>query len=317
MENIPISDMRSFALAGHTSSGKTALADALLYNLGVNDRIGSVDNGSSMSDFMDEEKSRKITTFAKPFGAVYKGAGGRKSGMIFVDTPGYMDFYGQVVAGLRAVDTVLVAVDAASGVQVGTRHVWKDSGKNALARAIVITGLDKENTDFQKVLGEVQSAFGDGCVPVTLPLSDLSGVVDVLGSGDVPPDTAGQAEECKSKLIELAAETDDTLIEKFLGGEELSADEIASGLRSAVAGGGLVPVFVCVGPKDVGISELLESMVRLFPAPSDREQRDAEGNEISTAEDAPFAGIVWRTANDAFVGQLAFIRVLEIGRAHV
>jgi len=235
---------------------------------------------------------------------------GRKVGVSFVDTPGYMDFFGQVISGLRAADCAVVVVDASSGVQVGTRRVWNCcNDRNVRARAFVVTGLDKDNTDFAATVGQIQDVFGSQCSPVVFPTADASAVVDILGGGDIPEDLAGQVEESKGSLIELAAETDDTLIEKYLNGEELSPDEIGSGLVSAVASGGLVPIFACVAAKDVGIDEFMDGVVRLLPPPTSCVKRDAEGNDIDPDPSAPFVGLVWRTVNDPFVGQLSFIRV--------
>ncbi|MCK5849721.1 MAG: elongation factor G [Kiritimatiellae bacterium] len=310
MDNIPVADTRNFVLLGHTGSGKTSLVDALLFKLGLNDRLGSVDAGSSMADYTDEEKGRKTTTFAKPFVASYKTSTGKKRDLIFTDTPGYVDFYGQVIAGVRSAETGLIVVDAVSGIQVVTRRAWAACESKGLARAIVITALDHDNTDFSKILGDIQSAFGSKCVPVVLPLSDRSGVVDILAATDVPDDLSAQVEECKGGLVELAAETDDSLIEKFLGGEELSADEIADGLRDAVNTGRLVPVFVCMSLKDIGVIELLDGICRLCPSPLDHPAKDVEGNVIASGGTDPFAGFVWRTVNDPFVGQLAFVKVL-------
>ena len=310
MNNIAIEDIRNFVIMGHTGSGKTTLTDAFLFKLGLNDRLGSVDAGSSMADTMEEEKTRKITVFGKPFTAPWKRSGGKTAGLIFTDTPGYMDFFGQVLAGLRSADAGLIAVDAVSGIQVGTRQAWWAARKSGLARGIVITGMDKDNADFAGTVQGIQSVFGAGCVPVLMPLPDGSGVVDVLGSKEVPAALAAEVEATKGSLVELAAETDDSLIEKFLGGEDLSADEISDGLRAAVLGGGLVPIMACAAPADVGVEEVLECVCRLFPAPQDREITDAEGNPIATGADDPFVGQVFRTVNDPFVGQLTFVRVM-------
>ncbi len=310
MDNIPVADTRNFAVMGHTGSGKTTLVDGLLFKLGLNDRLGQVDNGSSMADFTDEEKGRNITIFSKPFAGPYKATNGKQRALTFVDTPGYMDFYGQVISACRATETALVAVDAVSSVQVGTRQVWKHAKNAGLARAFVITGLDRDNSDYDKVVGDIQSAFGSGCVPVVLPMPDASAVIDVLAAKDVEGDIAAQVEESKGALVELAAETDDTLIEKFLGGEELSADEIAGGLRAAVASGGLCPIFVTMPLKDIGVTELLDGVSRLLPSPADVDVADKEDNAVNTAADAPFTGFVWRSVNDPFVGQLNFVRVL-------
>ncbi len=308
MSGIPVSDVRTFGLMGHTSSGKTTLADALLYKLGVNSRMGSVDSGSSMGDYSDEEKDRKITISAKPFTATHN-SGGKQTRLVFIDTPGYMDFFGEVLCACRACETGLIAIDAASGIQVGTHKVWKACERNGLARSIVVTGLDKENTDFSKILSDIQSTFGDSCVPVTLPLPDGSGVVDVLGEGEAPDALKQQVEDAKAGLTERAAETNDALIEKFIGGEALSADEIADGLRKAVAEGGLVPVFVCMPLKELGIEELMAGARRFFPSPGDRELTDKGGDVLNADANAELLAQVWRSVNDPYVGQLSFVRI--------
>ena len=309
MKDIAVADVRSFALMGHTGSGKTVLTDALLLKMGINDRLGSVDAGSSMSDSTVEEKERKISIFSSPFSGSHKTGTGRQIAVNVIDTPGYMDFYGQVVAASRSVETGLIVVDASSGVQVGTRRAWKLAVKQGLSRAIVITGLDRDNTDFAKTLEDVQTAFGNNCVPVVLPAAD-GGVVDILGVKHAPDDVAAQVEEIKGSLVELAAETDDTLIEKFLGGEDLSPDEIGLGLREAVSSGGLVPVFVCCALKDLGVSELLDGAARLLPSPEANARKDNHGEPIPCGASDPFVGLVWRTVNDPFVGQLTFLRVM-------
>lgn len=301
--------IRNFFMAGHTGSGKTTLTDALLFKLGLNDRLGSVDSGSSMADYTEEEKSHKITIFSKPFAGNYKGGDGKQYRMVFTDTPGYMDFFGQVVSAARSAETCMLVVDASSGVQVGARKIWRYCNKEGLARGIVITGLDKENVDFEKTLSEVQSAFGDHCVPVVIP-GDEGNFIDVLAAKDVAGSAAARAEELKGSLVELAAETDDTMIEKFLGGEDLAPEEIANGLRKAVAGATFVPVFACSPKQESGVNEMLNGIARLFPSPADTERKDKDGGAIGVKTDDPFVGFVWRTVNDPFVGQLAFVRVL-------
>jgi elongation factor G len=311
MKNVAISQVRNFALLGHTGSGKTTLADALLFKLGLNDRMGDVEAGSSMADYTDEEKSRKITIFSKPFGGTFKSGGGKEAGVVFIDTPGYMDFFGQTLSALSATDAGLILVDATSGVQVGTQRVWRSSSRNGVnARGFVVTGLDKDNADYRATLSAIQSAFGNTCVPVVIPTPDGTEVVDVFAAKEIPESVAAEVEELKGSLIELAAETDDTLIEKFLDGQDLSPDEIASGLVDAVSTGGFVPVFACVAPKGVGVDELLEGIVRLFPSPGARERKNTEGEVIDVSPDSPLVAQVWRTVNDPFVGQLTFTRVI-------
>ena len=307
MKNVEVANTRTFAVMGHTGSGKTALIDALLFKLGVNDRLGSTDNGSSMADWTDSEKSRKITLQTKPFSALYKTKAGYDAYVTFCDTPGYIDFYGQVIAASRVCESCLLVIDATSGIQLGTSKAWARANELGAPYAIVVTGLDRENADFGKVVGQIQETWGAHCLPVVLPAPD-GGVADVL-AGPVPDALADQAEELSGRLTEIAAETDDSLIEKYLGGEELKPEEVASGLRKAVLSRKLVPIFACMPLKDKGITELLEGVLRLLPSPLDRKMKDSEGNDIDPSPDAPFAGFVWRTVSDAYVGQLTFLRV--------
>ncbi|MDD4872557.1 MAG: elongation factor G [Kiritimatiellae bacterium] len=309
MNDIPVSDVRNFVIMGHTGSGKTTFIDALLFKFGLNDRFGSVSAGSSMVDYTDEEKHRKTSIYAKPFTAVYKSVAGKSYDLVFTDTPGYMDFYGQVIAATRATEAALITIDAAAGIQVGTHRVWRLCEKQGIPRGILVTGLDKENTDFKKLVAGIQSTFGDKCVPVILPLPDKSGVVDVFGK-NMPAALAGEADAIKSTMSERAAETSDALIEKFLGGEALTPEELANGMRLAVARGIVVPIFVCMALKNIGVTETLEGIARMFPSPADRPAKDAEGKEIPSGANESFVGYVWRTVNDSFVGNLAFVRVL-------
>jgi elongation factor G len=308
MKDVAVADLRSFMLLGHTGSGKTTLCDALLFKLGVNDRLGAVASETSMADYTDEEKARKITIHAKPFSGTFQ-ADGRKAGLVFCDTPGYADFNGQVIMAARAVESALIAVDASAGIQVGTLRAWKQVEAAGRPRGFVITGIDRENASFDKTLAGLQAAFGPHCLPVVLPLADGSGVADVIGGQPVPAALESVSQEVKGKLIELAAETDDALIEKFLGGETLTPEELAGGMRKAVLSRKLAPVFACSAPKDIGVGELLQNVARLFPSPLDRPMQDADGKAIDPRPEAPFAGFVWRTVNDAFIGQVSFLRV--------
>lgn len=310
MQNIPVADVRNFALMGHNGSGKTTLTDALAHQLGINDRMGRVDNGSSVSDFTDEEKARKISIFANSFSGEYE-YGGKTHSIVFTDTPGYMDFYGQVIAAARIAEMGVIVVDAGSGVQVGTRRAWKCCDQNQVkARAIVVTGLDKENTRFDETLEGLRKAFGDVCVPVVLPASESHEMVDVLSEEPPPDAVAGPVAEARNGLIEKAAETDDALIEKFLEGESLTREEIDSGLVAAVADGALVPVFACLPLKASGLDEFLNGMCRFCPSPERKAYHDKDGHAIDPSPEAPFAGLVWRNVIDPFVGQLSFVRVL-------
>jgi elongation factor G len=310
MSDTPVENVRTFAIMGHQGSGKTALTDALAFALKISDRLGSVQAGNSMADYMDAEKSRKNTIFSKPFTGTTQTAAGKALKLVFVDTPGYADFIGQACAAIRAADYALVVVDAAAGVQVGTRQAWKLCDRLKRPRAIVLTGLDKENTDAAKALADIRAAFGDGCVPATLLLPDHSRAIDVLTARDMPESLAGAAEQARTDLNERASETDDALIEKFLEGRQLTEEELSKGLKKAVQDGALIPVFTCLPLSGAGIGELIEGQSVFMPSPLDVEATDAEGQPVGAKADDPFTGFVWRTVNDEFVGQLAFVRVL-------
>ena len=309
MKDIAIANVRNFALMGHTGAGKTTLADTILFKMGVNDRLGSTADGSSMADWTDEEKERKITVWAKPFDGVFKSTGGQKYDVVMLDTPGYADFFGQVVGASAIADSALIVVDAAGGIQVGTNRSWRRCETMGLPRGVVITGLDKENVSFDASLKAIQAIWGARCIPVVIPSKDGKKAVDVLAPAGAPAELADEIEALKNSLIESAAESDDKLIEKYLGGEALTPDEVAAGLRKAVADCKLVPVFAVVAKNDMGVVELLDNVGRLFPSPADRAIKDAEGHVVDVSTTAPFAGMVWRVINDPFVGQLSFVRI--------
>jgi elongation factor G len=306
MKDIAVADARTFVLLGHNGSGKTSLVDAILFKTGVNDRLGSVPGKSSMADYTDEEKDRGFTIHVKPFSTVFKTKSGKKTHMLFVDTPGFVDFYGQVIMGSSVVESGLIVVDALAGLQVGSTRAWKRCEELQLPRGIVVTGLNRENASFAKTVEAIQAAWGAKCVPVVIPVDEHGAMVDII-SGTVPAGLSDSVGVFKQNLMEAVAEADDALLEKYLGGEPLTPEEISKGETKAVLNGKLVPIFACSPLKDQGVTELLEGMARMFPSPLDRPMRDAEGKPIDP--NGPFCGFVWRTVNDPFIGQLTFMRV--------
>ena len=311
MKNIPIDSVRNFALMGHTGSGKTSLIDSILFKLGQVDRVGSPENGTSVADWTDEEKAHEISIWAKPFDGVYTAASGKTRRLVMIDTPGFADFIGQMVSAAEITDAGLITVDASSGIQVGTQRAWKACEKRNLPRGIAITGLDKDDTDFDSTLLEIKERWGDDrCVPIVLPTSDGK-AIDILNTpmDAVPDELKDRVKSIKDHLIELAAETDDSLMEKYFEGEELTADEFSDGLRKSVHDAHLIPVFATSVKADLGVKETMDSISRLFPSPHDYPVSCTEGNEISAEEGQPFSGQVWRCYNDAFIGQLTFVRI--------
>lgn len=306
MSEIPVSNVRNFVILGHSGSGKTTLTDAIAFKLGLNDRLGLVANGSSVSDTTEEEKNRKITIFASSFSAPYKLADTEYK-LVFIDTPGFMDFHGQILGAVHAADFALITVDAVSGIQVGTRRAWKDCKEGGLSTvAFVITGLDKDNASFTKTLEAIRNAFGMNCVPVTAPLSSTA-VINILKDEDLPEELA----ELHNSLAETAAESDDALMEKFFAHGTLSPDEIRSGLIGGIKSGDVHPIYATLPLKGIGIGEMLDSMCRLLPCPGSRIFTSLDGKEIPADPKGPFVAQVWRTSVDTFLGQLNFIRVMS------
>ncbi len=300
------SNVRNFVILGHSGSGKTTLVDAVAFKLGLNDRMGLVTNGSSVSDTTDEEKNRKITVFASSFTAAHK-LGNDEYKMVFTDTPGFMDFYGQMLGAAEAAEFAMITVDAASGVQVGTRRAWKLCKETGLSSvAFAITGLDKENASFDKTLAAIREAFGLNCVPVTAPVSGDT-VVNILDAENLPDALL----EVRNSLAEAAAETDEALMEKYFSEGSLPPEDIRRGLNAGIAAGSVHPIYSTMPLKGVGISEMLDSLCRLLPGPGARVFRNKQGEPIACDANGPLIARVWRTMTDTFIGQLSYVRIVS------
>jgi elongation factor G len=310
MTSTSVANTRNVALLGHTGSGKTTLIDAILHRTGMNDRMGLVANGSSKADWTDEEKDRKMSVWAKPFHITYTTHEGNALDLVLLDTPGTLDLYGQAVAAARVADAALIVVDAVSGIQVGSTRAWRLCEQLDLPCGIVITGLDKDNANFETTLAAIQDAWGKKCVPVELPTHDRQHIVDILAVEHVPEELAEEAEQAMGVLEEDAAEEDDQLLDKYLGGEHLTHEELGAGLRVAVKRRHFVPVFETEALIGEGVVELMDELYRLFPSPLDCDVLDADGNEVVVGPDAPFRGLVWRSINDPFIGQLQLVRIV-------
>jgi len=298
-------DIRNIALIGHADSGKTTLADAVLHVAGAVNRAGSVDDGSSVLDFDDEERERKHSVYTAIVRAPWKG-----KQVHLVDTPGYPDFIGEVVTGLAAADAAVLCVSAVAGVGVNTRRTWQIACDYGMPRAILITKIDSEGADYDKALAQVREAFGKNCVPLMSPVDpgpNVSGVTDLLTS----------EAEGREALIEAIAETDDALMEKYLDDQALSDEEVARAFVQAVAAGSVIPVLCCSARKEVGVAEVLDAVASYFPAPSARANLPAHrpGNPEEPVEvpapDGPFSAFVFKILTDPFVGKIAFFRVVS------
>ncbi len=262
--------LRNIALVGHGGCGKTSLATALSFVAGSSTRLGSVDDGNSLTDFTPDEVERKISI---NLSAAYAEWNGNKINIL--DTPGYLDFIGEVKSALRVADTALILVHANSGVEVGTDIVWEDAEKLGLSRLFFISMMDKEHSDFHKVYSQIREKCGNRAVAFELPIGEgegFRGVIDVLEEkacifkqgttkGEyteeaIPDNMIAEASKAKEALIELAAEADDALIEKYLEEGELTREEVINGLTTLVKSGGLFPVFCGSATKTYGIRNI-------------------------------------------------------------
>ncbi len=313
--------IRNVALVSHSSAGKTMLAEAFLHFTGATTRMGRIEDGTTASDYDEEETRRGISLYSTVIPVEYKDV---KINML--DTPGYTDFVGEVISALRTVDSAIVLVDATSGAEVGTEIAWDYTNRFHLPRFVVVNKMNRDNANFRKALASVEELSDIRLIPVQLPLgekTDFKGVIDLLsmkayvGDGktasEIPAEYKDAAEEAHLALVEAAAEGKDELLEKYLDSGELTSDEIISGLKSIVLSCGFIPVFVAAGGHEVGLAPLLDAIVNLLPSPAEIAPVVAKaksGEEQLTAKDSgPLAAYVWKTTADPFVGKQTYFRI--------
>ncbi len=314
--------VRNVALVAHGGAGKTSLSEAMLYDTGATNRIGKVEDGSTVSDFEEEEIRRSLSLSSSLIPCEWQ-----EHKINVLDTPGYLDFIGDVKNALRVVDGALVLIDAVAGVEVGTELVWGYADERELPRMVVVSKMDRDNADFQLVLNALSTAFDVNFIPIVLPIGqeqDFCGVFDLVTMtarmggngevGDAPANLLDAAAEWREKLVEAAAEGDDELIMKFFEDEELTEDEIKFGLKAAMKAGSLVPVYFVSGTANVGVIPLLETIIDLFPSPdkvAPDQAEGADGTETLIADSSgPLAALVFKTYTDQY-GKRSFFRVLS------
>jgi elongation factor G len=293
-------DIRNIALVGHGTAGKTTLADLILFKTGGNNRAGSVDDGSSQFDIDDDEKERKSTINSSLGNALHNG-----KQINFIDTPGYPDFIGQVSGAVAAVETAAVVINATSGVEVNTRRTFQMAGDAGLGRIIVLNRCDGDNIEFDDVISQIQDVFGPQCIPINVP--------DKVGAGfsSVSSILTDDGSNYNEPLIDSIVEADEELMEKYMETLELSADEAAAGITKAIAAGTLIPIFCISAKKDVGVTELLDGIAAMCPAPGDINRTTEDGTEITADANGPLIAQVFKTRIDPFVAKMNFIRVFS------
>src|SRR5262245_40354928 len=297
MSKYSVHDIRNIALVGHGSSGKTTLVDKLLNLSGAVTRPASVDDGTSVCDFDEEEKHHKYSIEAA---LVHFDHAGKHFNLI--DTPGYPDFVGQAIGAMRSVETVAIVVNAHSQIEDNTRLLFQEAGKAGPGRIIVISKMDSENIDFPKLVGSIQEMWGKACVPLNVPLGsghDFRGVASVLKP---PSDTAGALADvaaANQSLIETIVETDEEVLARYFDGQPPTEEETARRIAQSSVGGSLIPI-VCISSKTGGgLKELLDTLAACAPAPDKitRKGQDDKGQEVEIKPDpaGPLVAQVWRT----------------------
>jgi elongation factor G len=319
--------IRNVALAGHSSTGKTSLSEAMLFTAGVTNRLGTVDDGSSRSDYTDAEIDRKISISASLLFCEWQS-----SKINILDAPGYADFIGDAKGALWATDCAVILVDAANGVEIGTDKAWGFAEAYGRPVLFYVNHMDKEFASFDGVLEGLREHYGLGVVPFQLPVNQGTGfnqIADVLsgklltypadGSGkpeqaDLPEEMQAQVEALREQIVEAAAESDDELTEKYLEDGELSDEDLARGLGTGILNRTLFPVLCGDASRNIGTAQLLDFIVRQMPSPAQMPPKPTykgegeEGIQLPCDQDGPLAAAVFKTISES-VGDLSFVRV--------
>jgi len=316
--------IRNIGLVGHGASGKTSLAEAILYTTKVASRLGKIEDGSTVSDYSEEETKRQISISATLLHCEHQG-----NKINLVDMPGFVDFVGEVVGGLRVVDTAMLVIDAFTGPEGGSEIAFETADNYSTPMAIVVNKIDKEHVDFDACLGKIHDILSPRALPVQLPIGqalELKGVVDLLemkayefgedGAAKemaVPGDLEGRCKEAREKLVEAAAEADDKLLEKFFEAGELTPEELEIGLRKAIQDRVLFPVFITSATSNRGVKLLLDSICRYLPAPSKFPEinvlKDEKVEAWKTGDGQPLVAFVFKTVAEKHVGELTLFRM--------
>ena len=324
MKKYQTEQLRNVSLISHSGAGKTSLTEALLYGTGATTRLGSVEERSTVSDYDPEEQERQMSVNTS---VVPCEVGGYKVNVL--DTPGYMDFVGEVKGALRVSDGAVVVICAYSGVEVGTEMVWQYADQNNLPRIVFINKMDRENASFQRALEQMRGKFEKRVIPLQLPVgaqANFRGVIDLVSMkaylddkrdpAPIPADLQKQAETMRQELIEAAAEADDELIVKYLDGEELTPEQVAKGIRAGVKSGAFIPVMCGSATLGRGVAPLLQAIIAYLPSPA---EKDVVAKSLSTSHEeilkpishSPLAALVFKTLADPFVGKMTYFRVFS------
>ncbi len=327
MKDYTTGSIRNIALVAHGGTGKTNLAEAMLYNAKLIDRQGKVLDGNTVMDFDQEEVKRKIS-----INTALASFEWNDCKINIIDTPGYFDFVGEMIEGTSVADGVIIMVSGKSGVQVGTEKAWKVAEKNNIPKIIFVNEIDEEDVDFTAVVNSLKETFGKSIAPLYIPIRDNGKVVgfyDVIHaearkyvtggneSMDLPAQYESEVKENTDMLSEAVAETSDELMEKYFNGEEFTKKEILGAVRKGIDECSIVPVLFGSALKNIGIKALVDAVAEYFPAPNEIKQRTAykpgteEVIEVKTEDGEPLSLFVFKTLVDPYVGKLSYFKVMS------
>ncbi len=318
--------LRNIALVSHGGAGKTMLAESFLHATKATTRLGKIEDGTTASDYDDEEHRRKISIYTSVIPIEH-----RDHKINIIDAPGYTDFVGEIVSALSVADGAIFLVDAVSGIEVGTELAWRYADDFNLPRFFVINKMDRDNANFEETYDSIEAfvkAHGKRAIKVHLPIGQkagFKGVVDIIGmkaymgdgntTAEIPADLQEAAEKAHFALVEAAAEGEDELMEKYLENGSLTDAEMVRGLEDVVYAGEFVPVFCAAGAHEVGAIALLNDIIDLMPSPLNAPKRVAQGKNgeetLKPSDTEPLAAYVWKTTADPFVGKMTYFRVFS------
>ncbi|SFI64259.1 elongation factor G [Planctomicrobium piriforme] len=311
MTKHPVEELRNIVLVGHGATGKTSLADLMLFKAGIGRRAGSPDEGTSLLDIDDDEKQRHHSITSHVCHFEHQGAR-----LNVIDAPGMPDFVGQVIGAYRAAETVLITVNAPHGIEVNTRKSFQHAGHQGLARCVVLNKCDAENVHLPELMQDLREQFGAACALMTIPLgtgAQIHGVLETVHlPEELPADAAMDPRVAHQQLLDAAVEADEDLMIRYLEGEEFTASELDAAIGKAIVKGTLIPVFCTAVKADIGVAELMNALAKYAPSPAQLKRHVLKnGKDIEFESDplGPLVAQVIKTRMDPFLSKISYLRV--------